>query len=619
MTQTNFHRRTLSDLFSHTGAARLSMLMDESSQKSPRSDTTIYSHNAVLDKILDDKEQIGYEYDDVGGDNDEKEQEDEEEEEDGILLTPMEYDSIENDATFNYLDDGNNKIADSNNGKIRRSSSNCLADAVLQTEHLKSSYSDIREKTGNFSPEKLAGFTAGFTGSSYCSPGQPPLVTVFSPASLNDHHRRLNFGSLDDALRNGEAANAAGSGIIRDNTEVMNIESNVMYESTIKNGTDALYDVNNNDNNNVIMDCDSRLSMDVEIGTPRMTHTQIHTQTHTHSEACTDIPIRTLNSRMSSSSDPNNGNAAPYSADDKNAMCVVMNDINDTSDLCVQTISDFDTNENTEDYIEKGSNYSENGNSSDWGHKGEQYQNKDFVPKTGTPILNPVMPLSPIRGGTVIRRGTMDPDSRTFVTSTSTSTIQTHTHASTDTSMSTCVTVQNTDMKSVRDSNDLRQVVCKDIVMETIKYEDKEKEKEKERKREIVMKIEKEKGKEEEKEKEKGLKRSTNENINSSERLSYPVPVPPPGSSRPSSTSSSSTVGAGGVLSGLKNFRSHFGGSGVKNNGTNNGNISSNNDNNDSNCSVGDTNVCVGGDGIVGQMIPDSPSVPYVTSQPPST
>lgn len=569
MTQTNFHRRTLSDLFSHTGAARLSMLMDDSNLKSPRSDATPYSHNAALDKVLDDKNQVGYEYD--NGDNNEtsekkgQDEEEDEESNDGILLTPMEYDSIENDATFSYLDDENSKTAEKDNSNIRRISSNCLHDAAQQ-HHLKSPYSDPREKTGNFSPDKLA----GFTGNSYRSPGQSPPVTVFSPATLNDHHRRLNFGSLDDALRNGEAAYAATSGIIRHNTDeiIIDSDSNMAYEQKMKNGNDILNNSNDNSgyNNgsgdgNSNMDSDPHVCMDVEIGTPLTAHT------YTHSELSTNIPIGTINSRISSSSDPDSVNAVlECDVGEDSAMCVVVNDADENSNLYVKPISDTGgKDDKAEDYIKEVDDHPDNGDAIDFG--------QNTAPKSETLLLNAVMPLSPIRAGTAIRRSTMDPGSRVFVTSTSTSVMQTCMHLSTDTSMSTSGDAQKcTDTNSVRDTNIFRQV-CKETVTETSKYDEKP--------REMDEQSEKGRGKEDEreKEKEKGLKRDAGDNSRSCERLSYPVPVPPPGSSRPSNTvsTSSSSSGAsgvtGGVLSGLKSFRSHFGGASVKNNGTNNGNI----------------------------------------------
>ena len=573
MTQTNFHRRTLSDLFSHTGAARLSMLMDESNLKSPRADATPYSHNAALDKVLDDKDQVGYEYDD-GDDNEtsEKKGQDEEEDEeskDGIPLTPMEYDSIENDATFSYLDDGNSETAEKDNSNIRRISSNCLHDAVQQ-HHLKSSNSDAREKTGNFSPEKLA----EFTGNSYRSPVQSPLVTVFSPATLNDHHRRLNFGSLDHALRNGEAAHAATSGIIRDNTDeiIIDSDSNMAYEQTMKNGNDILknsYDNsgynNGSGNGNSNMDSDAHVRMDVEIGTPLTAHT------HTHSELSTNIPIETINSRISSSSDPDSVNAVlKCDVGEDSAMCVVMSDADENSNLYVKAISDTgNKDENTEDYIKKDDDHPDNRDAIDFG--------QNTAPKSETQLLNTVMPLSPIRAGTAIRRGTMDPGSRVYVTSTSASAMQTYMHLSTDTSMSTSGGAQKcTDTNSVRDTNIFRQV-CKETVTETSRCVGKPRETDEQSEKGKGNEDEREK--EKEKEKEKGLKRDAGDNSSSCERLSYPVPVPPPGSSRPSNTvsTSSSSSGAsgvtGGVLSGLKSFRSHFGGASVKNNGTNNGNI----------------------------------------------
>jgi hypothetical protein len=195
MTQTRFHRRTLSDLFSHTGSARLSVLMDQEGQQSPRSDIApSYPFAQGVDSRLMACSAPDMDSDDIA----QEEDEDDEEEE---MVVAMGYDSVEEDCNLNFFDVS--KVSEPSSFSI-----SSLA-AAQPIEGDDSSYIDSDEREQVTSGLVHRSSAVAVQQHSCLSPGPPcplspaHLLTVFSPPSLADHHRRLNFSNLADAIQQG--------------------------------------------------------------------------------------------------------------------------------------------------------------------------------------------------------------------------------------------------------------------------------------------------------------------------------------------------------------------------------------------------------------------------------
>lgn len=199
MTQTRFHRRTLSDLFSHTGSARLSILMDQEGQQSPRSDfAPSYPFAQGVDSRL-----MACSAPDMDSD-DNLQEEDEGGEE---MVVAMGYDSVEEDCNLNFFDVS--KVSETSSFSI-----SSLA-AAQPIEGDAGSYidSDEHEQVTAGLVHRSSAVAVQSCSSAVqqhlClspSPGllsPARLLTVFSPPSLADHHRRLNFSNLAEAIQQG--------------------------------------------------------------------------------------------------------------------------------------------------------------------------------------------------------------------------------------------------------------------------------------------------------------------------------------------------------------------------------------------------------------------------------
>jgi hypothetical protein len=193
MTQTRFHRRTLSDLFSHTGSARLSILMDQEGQQSPRSDfAPSYPFAQGVDSRL-----MACSAPDMDSDDNVQEEDDEEEE----MVVAMGYDSVEEDCNLNFFDVS--KVSEPSSFSI-----SSLA-AAQPIEGDAGSYIDSDEHEQVTAGLVHRSSAVAVQQHSCLSPGSPcplspaHLLTVFSPPSLADHHRRLNFSNLAEAIQQG--------------------------------------------------------------------------------------------------------------------------------------------------------------------------------------------------------------------------------------------------------------------------------------------------------------------------------------------------------------------------------------------------------------------------------
>lgn len=195
MTQTRFHRRTLSDLFSHSGSARLSALMDQEGQQSPRSDLSAPSYPFA--QGVDSRLMVCSAPDMDSDDN--LQGEDEEEEE---MVVAMGYDSVEEDCNLNFFDVS----------KVSETSSFSIS-SLAAVQPIEGSYIDSDEHeevtAGLIHRSSAVAVHSTIVRQNSChSPSPDPLspahlLTVFSPPSLADHHRRLNFSNLAEAIQQG--------------------------------------------------------------------------------------------------------------------------------------------------------------------------------------------------------------------------------------------------------------------------------------------------------------------------------------------------------------------------------------------------------------------------------
>lgn len=183
MTNTSFHRRTLSDIFSHAGAARLSVLMDEESQRSPRSDAAAapYCTSRDMDcRLASDGASS------TGGEDDD------DDEEEGVIA--MGLDCFDNDNDLNFVDVS--EVADHQAAFY----THCFP--AMSSTHLTrdnvDSYIDSDESatvSGRYAHRNAAAAMV-VACQLHCRPAPPTHTADITSPAFADHHRRQNFQNL---------------------------------------------------------------------------------------------------------------------------------------------------------------------------------------------------------------------------------------------------------------------------------------------------------------------------------------------------------------------------------------------------------------------------------------
>lgn len=196
MTNTSFHRRTLSDIFSHAGAARLSVLMDEESQRSPRSENASvpFSTSREMDCRLVSEcvNSTGYDDDDDDVDEDE-----------GVIA--MGLDCLDCDNDLNFVDVS--EVAENQSTFYPHYNSVMSCNQVTIDDI--DSYIDSDESAsvmGNIVHMNRNGSTAAaaatvMTCQLQCHPAAIRYTanTASPSPAFADHHRRQNFKNLLEA------------------------------------------------------------------------------------------------------------------------------------------------------------------------------------------------------------------------------------------------------------------------------------------------------------------------------------------------------------------------------------------------------------------------------------
>lgn len=207
MTNTSFHRRTLSDIFSHGGAARLSVLMDEESQRSPRSENASVPFSASMEMdcrlVSECVNSTGYDDDD----------DDDVDEDEGVIA--MGLDCLDCDNDLNFVDVS--EVAE--NQTIFYPHYDSVMSCNQDTRDDMDSYIDSDESAsvlGNKVHMNRNGSTAAaaatvMTYQLQCHP--PPTRHTANTASpaFADHHRRQNFQNLLEATDNQCGVGVKGS------------------------------------------------------------------------------------------------------------------------------------------------------------------------------------------------------------------------------------------------------------------------------------------------------------------------------------------------------------------------------------------------------------------------
>ena len=195
MTNTSFHRRTLSDIFSHAGAARLSVLMDEESQRSPRSENASvpFSTSREMDcrLVSECANSTGYDDDDDDVDEDE-----------GVIA--MGLDCLDCDNDLNFVDVS--EVAE-NQSTFYPHYNSVMSSNQVTIDDI-DSYIDSDESAsvmGNIVHMNRNGSTAAAATVMTCQLQCHPAAIRYtantaspSPA-FADHHRRQNFQNLLEA------------------------------------------------------------------------------------------------------------------------------------------------------------------------------------------------------------------------------------------------------------------------------------------------------------------------------------------------------------------------------------------------------------------------------------
>ena len=208
MTNTSFHRRTLSDIFSHAGAARLSVLMDEESQRSPRSENASVPVSASREMdcrlVSECVSSTGYDDDD----------DDDVDEDEGVIA--MGLDCLDCDNDLNFVDVS--EVAE--NQTIFYPHYNSVMSCNQVTRDDMDSYIDSDDSAsvlGNKVHMNRNGSTAAAAAATVMScqlqchpPATRHTANTASPA-FADHHRRQNFQNLLEATDNQCGVGVKGS------------------------------------------------------------------------------------------------------------------------------------------------------------------------------------------------------------------------------------------------------------------------------------------------------------------------------------------------------------------------------------------------------------------------
>jgi hypothetical protein len=193
MTNTSFHRRTLSDIFSHAGAARLSVLMDEESQRSPRSDAA--SASACAPYCTSTSRDMDCRLASDGANSTGGEDDDDDDEEEGVIA--MGLDCLDNDNDLNFVDVS--EVAD-HQAAYYPHCFPAMSSAHLTRDNV-DSYIDSDESASVSGRNAQRNVAAAMVVACqlHCRPPPPTHAADITSPAFADHHRRQNFQNLLEA------------------------------------------------------------------------------------------------------------------------------------------------------------------------------------------------------------------------------------------------------------------------------------------------------------------------------------------------------------------------------------------------------------------------------------
>lgn len=193
MTNTSFHRRTLSDIFSHAGAARLSVLMDEESQRSPRSDAASACAPYCTGRDRDMDCRLASDGANSTGGEDDDDEDDDDDEEEGVIA--MGLDCLDNDNDLNFVDVS--EVADHQAAYYPH----CFP--AMSSTHLTrdnvDSYIDSDASVSGRNAQRNAAAAMVVACQLHCRPPPPTHAADITSPAFADHHRRQNFQNLLEA------------------------------------------------------------------------------------------------------------------------------------------------------------------------------------------------------------------------------------------------------------------------------------------------------------------------------------------------------------------------------------------------------------------------------------
>jgi hypothetical protein len=195
MTNTSFHRRTLSDIFSHAGAARLSVLMDEESQRSPRSDAASACAPYCTSTSRDMDCRLASDGANSTGGEDDDDEDDDDDEEEGVIA--MGLDCLDNDNDLNFVDVS--EVADHQAAYYPH----CFP--AMSSTHLTrdnvDSYIDSDESASvsGRNAQRNAAASMVVACQLHCRLPPPTHTADITSPAFADHHRRQNFQNLLEA------------------------------------------------------------------------------------------------------------------------------------------------------------------------------------------------------------------------------------------------------------------------------------------------------------------------------------------------------------------------------------------------------------------------------------
>ena len=199
MTNTSFHRRTLSDIFSPAGAARLSVLMDEESQRSPRSDAASASACApyCTSTSRDMDCRLASDGANSTGGEDDDDEDDDDDDEEGVIA--MGLDCLDNDNDLNFVDVS--EVADHQAAYYPH----CFP--AMSSTHLTRDNVDSYIDSDESASVSVSGRNAQRNAAAamvvacqlHCRPPPPTHAADITSPAFADHHRRQNFQNLLEA------------------------------------------------------------------------------------------------------------------------------------------------------------------------------------------------------------------------------------------------------------------------------------------------------------------------------------------------------------------------------------------------------------------------------------